>query len=55
MGGAHADWQMTADILREALVRNLEELHETDPDDLLPRRWEKYLGMGEWREIKLRA
>ena len=48
-GGAHADWETTADVLREALARHLFELSERAPEDLLPRRWEKYLGMGEFR------
>ncbi|HUP89991.1 MAG TPA: acetyl-CoA carboxylase carboxyltransferase subunit alpha [Longimicrobiales bacterium] len=51
VGGAHSDWQTTADVLREALVRNLIELTEASPEDLLPKRFEKYLAMGEWREV----
>jgi acetyl-CoA carboxylase carboxyl transferase subunit alpha len=51
LGGAHADWQTTADILREALVRHLIELSQLSPDELLPRRWEKYLGMGEYKTV----
>src|SRR5688500_4807251 len=51
LGGAHADWQTTADILREGLVRHLVELSEISPDDLLPKRWEKYLAMGEYRTV----
>ena len=50
-GGAHADWPTTADVLREALVRHLFELSELTPDDLLPRRWEKYLGMGAFKTV----
>ena len=50
-GGAHSDWPTTADVLREALVRHLVELSELTPEDLLPRRWEKYLAMGEFRTI----
>lgn len=50
-GGAHADWPTTADVLREALVRHLFELSELTPEDLLPRRWEKYLAMGEFRTV----
>jgi acetyl-CoA carboxylase carboxyl transferase subunit alpha len=50
-GGAHADWQMTAEVLREGLVRHLVELSEVAPDDLLPRRWEKYLSMGAYRVV----
>ena len=51
LGGAHADWQTTADVLREALVRHLVELSEVSPDDLLPKRWEKYLAMGAYRTV----
>ena len=50
-GGAHADWPTTADVLREALVRHLFELSELTPEDLLPRRWEKYLAMGDFRTV----
>ena len=48
-GGAHTDWETTADVLREALTRHLFELSERTPEDLLPSRWEKYLAMGEFR------
>lgn len=54
-GGANADPQTTAEILREALVRNLVELNELSPDELMQKRWDKYLSMGEWREVKQRA
>jgi acetyl-CoA carboxylase carboxyl transferase subunit alpha len=50
-GGAHTDWPTTADVLREGLVRHLVELSELTPDDLLPKRWEKYLGMGAYRVV----
>lgn len=51
-GGAQEDWQTTADVLREALVRHLTELTAVSPDELLPRRWQKYMNMGEWRELR---
>jgi hypothetical protein len=41
--------------LRESLVRNLVELTEMPPEELMKRRWQKYLNMGEWRETKVRA
>ena len=50
-GGAHADWPTTADVLREALVRQLSELSDLSPDELLPKRWEKYLAMGEFKSV----
>jgi acetyl-CoA carboxylase carboxyl transferase subunit alpha len=51
-GGAHTDPATTAEILREGLVRHLMDLTAIAPDDLLPKRWEKFLGMGEWREVQ---
>jgi acetyl-CoA carboxylase carboxyl transferase subunit alpha len=51
-GGANEDWQTSADIVREALVRHLVELTDVAPDELITRRWDKYLGMGEWKEAK---
>ncbi|MGQ0814763.1 MAG: acetyl-CoA carboxylase carboxyltransferase subunit alpha [Gemmatimonadota bacterium] len=51
-GGAHSDPQTTAEILREGLVRHLMDLTSVAAADLLRKRWEKYLGMGEWREIQ---
>ena len=47
-GGAHADWDGTADALRSALVRHLDELRALDADELLRRRREKYAGIGAW-------
>ena len=47
-GGAHTDWDETAERLREALVRHLEELTALDPDELRRRRWAKYEAMGSW-------
>jgi acetyl-CoA carboxylase carboxyl transferase subunit alpha len=52
-GGAHTDPVTTAEILREGLVRHLMELTDVSPEDLLPKRWEKFLGMGEWREVSI--
>jgi len=49
-GGAHSDWDEAARLLTEALVETLDDLVETDTDELLRRRWAKYDGMGQWRE-----
>ena len=51
-GGAHSDWERTAEALRESLVRNLAELRALSVDDLRRARWNKYLSMGEWRTVK---
>jgi acetyl-CoA carboxylase carboxyl transferase subunit alpha len=48
-GGAHSDWDVTADRLRLALVRHLTELDALDVDELRERRWAKYAAMGAWR------
>jgi acetyl-CoA carboxylase carboxyl transferase subunit alpha len=49
-GGAHADPAGTAARVKEALVRQLEELEGIDTDELLLQRWTKYEAMGEWKE-----
>ena len=50
-GGAHSDWERTAEELRISLVRNLNELRGLSVDELRTARWEKYLAMGEWRTV----
>src|SRR5690606_9226535 len=47
-GGAHSDWDRTAENLREALVRHLGELQSLSLEELLEKRRAKYLAMGEW-------
>ena len=51
IGGAHSDWERTADALRDALVRHLDELRELPVDTLRQARWDRYLSMGEWRTV----
>jgi acetyl-CoA carboxylase carboxyl transferase subunit alpha len=48
-GGAHSDWERTAADLGDAISRHLRDLRALDPDDLVRRRGEKYLAMGQWR------
>ena len=50
IGGAHADHDATAASLREALIKNLEELRKLKPDKLVRRRREKFLRMGQFTE-----
>jgi acetyl-CoA carboxylase carboxyl transferase subunit alpha len=47
-GGAHADHESTADSLKQALARHVEELRRYKPDKLVRRRREKYLKMGQF-------
>jgi acetyl-CoA carboxylase carboxyl transferase subunit alpha len=49
-GGAHADYETTAASVKEALLRNLEELARLKPDKLVRRRREKFLRMGQFLE-----
>lgn len=50
VGGAHANHEATAASLREALIKNLEELRKLKPDKLVRRRREKFLRMGQFTE-----
>jgi acetyl-CoA carboxylase carboxyl transferase subunit alpha len=49
-GGAHLDPESAAQAVGEALVRNLGELVDRDPEVLVRERREKYYAMGEWEE-----
>jgi acetyl-CoA carboxylase carboxyl transferase subunit alpha len=49
-GGAHANHEVTAKAVHEALVRHLDELRRIKPDKLVRRRREKYLRMGQFVE-----
>ena len=49
-GGAHSDWEQISGDLQECLIRHLAELQQLDKSELLRRRLEKYLAMGEWHE-----
>lgn len=49
-GGAHADWDATADNLGKALTRALDELDQIPMETLLEQRWAKYESIGSWRE-----
>ncbi len=49
-GGAHADYETTAASVKEALIRNLDDLRRLKPDKLVRRRREKFLRMGQFLE-----
>src|SRR5690606_999413 len=50
-GGAHSDWERTASALKDALTGQLDELSAFSGDDLVQRRLDRYLQLGEWREV----
>ena len=47
-GGAHSDWDSTANSLRRALARRLDDLEALDMDDLIGRRHAKFEAIGAW-------
>ena len=49
LGGAHADWDLAAQNLGEALGRTLSELDKLSVKKLLEQRWAKYEAIGAWR------
>ena len=49
-GGAHANHDVTATAVHEALARHLDELRRFKPDKLVRRRREKFLRMGQFLE-----
>ncbi|MGQ0703283.1 MAG: acetyl-CoA carboxylase carboxyltransferase subunit alpha [Gemmatimonadales bacterium] len=50
LGGAHQDPDAAAEALREALLRQLNELRKVRPEKLVRRREEKYAAMGVFTE-----
>jgi acetyl-CoA carboxylase carboxyl transferase subunit alpha len=48
-GGAHSDWERTAFALRDALIRHIDDLRAIPTDELVRRRLQKYLQIGEWQ------
>jgi len=50
LGGAHRDPQQAASLLKEALLRHLEELKRFSPEELLMERYRKYRRMGSFYE-----
>jgi acetyl-CoA carboxylase carboxyl transferase subunit alpha len=49
-GGAHANHEVAAASLRDALIRHIDELKRFKPDKLVRRRREKFLRMGQFTE-----
>jgi len=49
-GGAHSDWDPTAENLGGALERVLDDLCALSIDELLQSRWAKYEALGAWNE-----
>ena len=50
LGGAQADWDVTAQRVGDALERHLNDLSALSPETLLESRWAKYAAIGAWHE-----
>ncbi|MEO0094650.1 MAG: acetyl-CoA carboxylase carboxyltransferase subunit alpha [candidate division WOR-3 bacterium] len=50
LGGAHMNYQKTAENIKSAVVRNLKELISIKVDELIEKRIEKYRNMGVYKE-----
>ena len=50
-GGAHRDFQRTATLLKESLVRHLGELMAQPIDELLATRYRRYRSVGRYRTL----
>lgn len=50
LGGAHTDWDTTAERVGDALERHLNELSALSLEALLEGRWAKYEAIGVWYE-----
>lgn len=49
-GGAHADWDTTAQRLKSTLIRHLTDLRSMDAEERRKARWAKFGQMGAWTE-----
>ncbi len=49
-GGSHTDWDEAASLLKQALLRNLEEIRHQNVEEMLTARFEKFRLIGEFVE-----
>ncbi|NBC58147.1 MAG: acetyl-CoA carboxylase carboxyltransferase subunit alpha [Bacteroidetes bacterium] len=50
IGGAHSDKDKTYKIVSKTILETFEELKNLSPEELVEKRIEKYVGMGEFKE-----
>ncbi|MBC8204847.1 acetyl-CoA carboxylase carboxyltransferase subunit alpha [bacterium] len=50
LGGAHNDYDLAAVLLKQAVLKSLDELRGVDSGTLIENRREKYRKMGFWKE-----
>ena len=51
-GGAHRDFQSSADLLKESLLKHLDSLSSTTSEDFLEKRIQRYDKLSYFEEIK---
>jgi acetyl-CoA carboxylase carboxyl transferase subunit alpha len=51
IGGAHRDPRRAAELLKEAVIRNLGELRNTPPDELIRKRCDKFRRLGTFDQL----
>ncbi len=51
IGGAHRDPRRAAELLKEAITRNLAEIKNTPPDELVKRRYDKFRKHGMFDQL----
>ncbi len=50
LGGAHRDYQASAQAIGEAVKRHLDELREMSPEELVEDRWRRFRKIGVFQE-----
>jgi acetyl-CoA carboxylase carboxyl transferase subunit alpha len=53
LGGAHKDWKMISESLREVIVSNLQELKLIKADDVVEQRMKKFYSFGQFTETSV--
>ena len=48
--GSHTDWDEAASLLKQPLLRNLEEIRHQSVEERLTARFEKFRRIGEYLE-----
>ncbi|MCB0282473.1 MAG: acetyl-CoA carboxylase carboxyltransferase subunit alpha [Calditrichae bacterium] len=49
-GGAHNDFDISAENVKKSIIKNLKQLISVTPDKLIEKRIEKFSKMGAWQE-----
>ncbi|OCL25290.1 acetyl-CoA carboxylase carboxyltransferase subunit alpha [Orenia metallireducens] len=49
-GGAHKDYQLSAQLLRDEILKEIDKLDKLSPEELLEERYNKFRNMGQIKE-----